>query len=143
MVKQLIISNLIVIKTSSKWHQTTQPIYGKLQRCCQKFIRKIRQNFRESTRGDTLIIHGDTKKDTFTQMERYGTIASRDTQQISIAAELCASTGLDYGHLSYQPVEKCRACSAFCYSKGLHRHAKLLNILSKNGPKNGTSKLSI
>ena len=73
MVKQLIISNLIVIKTSSKWRQTTRPIYGKLQRCCQKFMRKIRQNFRESTRGDTLIIHGDTKKNTFTQMERYGT----------------------------------------------------------------------
>lgn len=42
MVKQLIISNLIVIKTSSKWHQTTRPIYGNLQRYRQKFIRKIR-----------------------------------------------------------------------------------------------------
>ena len=73
MVKQLIISNLIVIKTSSKWHQTTQPIYGNLQRCRQKFMRKIRQNFRESTLGDSLIVHGDTKKDKFTQMERYGT----------------------------------------------------------------------
>ena len=143
MDKQLIISNLIVIKTSNKWHQTTQPIYGNLQRCRQKFMRKIRQNFRESTRGDTLIIHGDTKKDTFTQMERYGTIVSRATERISIAAKLCASTGLDYGHLSYQPEAKCRACCACCYSKGLHRHANLLNILSKNGPKNGTSKLSI
>lgn len=66
MVKQLIISNLIVIKTSSKWHQNTRPIYGKLQRCCQKFIHKIKQNFRESTRGNTLIVHGDTKKDKFT-----------------------------------------------------------------------------
>ena len=66
MVKQLIISNLIVIKTSSKWHQTIQPIYGKLQRCHQKLIRKFRQNFRESTRGNTLIVHGDTKKDKFT-----------------------------------------------------------------------------
>ena len=76
-------------------------------------------------------------------MERYGTIASRDTKRISIAAELCASTGLDYGHLSYQPEAKCRAFSACCYSKGLHRHANLLNVLSKNSPKNGTSKLSI
>lgn len=42
MVKLLIISDLIVIKTSSKWHQNTQPIYGNLQRCRQKFIRKIR-----------------------------------------------------------------------------------------------------
>lgn len=76
-------------------------------------------------------------------MERYGTIVSRATERISIAAELCASTGLGYGHLSYQPVEKCRSCSACCYSKGLHRHANLLNILSKNGPKNDSSKLSI
>ena len=143
MDKQLIISNLIVIKTSSKWHQTTRPIYGKLQRCCQKLIRKIRQNFRESTLGDSLIVHGDTKKNKFTLMERYGTIASRATERFSIAAELCASTGLGYGHLSYQPVEKCCACCACCYSKGLHKHANLLNILSKNGPKNGTSKLSI
>ncbi len=35
-------------------------------------------------------------------MKRYGTIASRATQRISIAAELCASTGLDYGHLHYR-----------------------------------------
>lgn len=133
MDKQLIISNLIVIKTSNKWHQTTQPIYGNLQRCRQKFMRKIRQNFRESTRGDTLIIHGDTKKNKFTLMEHYGTIVSRATERISITAELCASTGLDYGHLSYQPEAKCCAFSACCYSKGLHRHANLLNILSKNG----------
>lgn len=66
MVKQLIISNLIVIKTSNKWHQTTRPIYSNLQRCRQKLIRKIKQNFRESTRGDSLIVHGDTKKDRFT-----------------------------------------------------------------------------
>ncbi len=50
-----------------------QPIYGNLQRCCQKLIRKIKQNFRESTRGDTLIVHGDTKKNKFTLMKRYGT----------------------------------------------------------------------
>ena len=73
MVKQLIISNLIVIKTSSKWHQTTRPIYGNLQRCRQKLIRKIRQNFRESTLEDSHIVHGDTKKDKFTLMKRYGT----------------------------------------------------------------------
>lgn len=42
MVKLLIISDLIVIKTSSKWHQNTRPIYGNLQKCRQKFIRKIR-----------------------------------------------------------------------------------------------------
>lgn len=143
MVKLLIISDLIVIKTSSKWHQNTRPIYGKLQRCRQKLIRKIKQNFRESTRGDTLIIHGDTKKDAFTQMERYGTIVSRATERISIAAGLCVSTGLVCGLLGYQPEAKCRACCACCYSKGLHRHANLLNILSKNGSKNGTSKLSI
>ena len=70
-------------------------------------------------------------------------IANRATERISIAVELCASTGLGYGHLGCQPVEKCRACCACCYSKGLHRHANLLNILSKNGLKNGTSKLSI
>ena len=73
MVKQLVISNLIVIKTSSKWHQTTQPIYENLQRCRQKFMRKIRQNFRESTLENSLIVHGDTKKDKFTLMKRYGT----------------------------------------------------------------------
>ena len=143
MVKLLIISDLIEIKTSSKWHQNTRPIYGKLQRCCQKFIHKIKQNFRESTLENSLIVHGDTKKNKFTLMERYGTIAGRATERISIAAELCASTGLDYGHLSYQSVAKCRACCACCYSKGLNRHANLLNILSKNGPKNGSSKLSI
>lgn len=71
MVKQLIISDLIVIKTSSKWHQNTRPIYGKLQRCCQKFMRKIRQNFREFTLENSLIVHVDTKKDEFTLMERY------------------------------------------------------------------------
>lgn len=70
-------------------------------------------------------------------------IASRATERISIAAELCASTGLGYGLLGYQPEAKCRACCACCYSKDLHRHANLLNILSKNGPKNGSSKLSI
>ena len=143
MVKQLIISNLIVIKTSSKWHQTTQPIYGNLQRYRQKFICKIKQNFRESTLENSLIVHGDTKKDEFTLMERYGTIAGRATERISIAAELCASTGLGYGLLGCQPVAKCRACCACCYSKGLHRHGNLLNILSKNGPKNGSSKLTI
>lgn len=76
-------------------------------------------------------------------MERYGTIAGRATERISIAAELCASTGLVCGLLGCQPEAKCRACCACCYSKGLHRHANLLNILSKNGPKNGSSKLSI
>lgn len=143
MVKQLIISNLIVIKTSNKWHQTTRPIYGNLQRSRQKFIRKIRQNFRESTLENSLIVHGDTKKDKFTLMERYGTIVSRATQRISTAAELCASTGLVCGAFGLPALEKCCACSACCYSKGLYRHANLLNILSKKGLKNGSSKLSI
>ena len=70
-------------------------------------------------------------------------IANRATERISIAAGLCVSTGLGYGLLGCQPEAKCRACCACCYSKGLHRHGNLLNILSKNGPKNGSSKLSI
>ena len=80
-----------------------QPIYGKLQRCRQKFIHKDRQNFRESTLEDSLIVHGDTKKDKFTLMKRYGTIASRVTQRISIAAGLYTSTGVSYGLWTFCP----------------------------------------
>jgi len=59
-------------------------------------------------------------------MKRYGTIVSRDTQRISIAAGLCASTGLVCGVWGCQPVVKCHACCACCYSKSLHRHTNLL-----------------
>ena len=40
-------------------------MYGDLQRCYQKFICKVKQNFRESTLGNTFIVHDDTKKDKF------------------------------------------------------------------------------
>jgi hypothetical protein len=33
-----------------------------MQRCYQKFICKVKQNFRESTLGNTFIVHDDTKK---------------------------------------------------------------------------------
>ena len=69
-------------------------------------------------------------------------IANRATERISIAAGLYTSTGLVCGLLGCQPVAKCNACCACRYSKGLHWHANLLNILSKNGPKSGSSKLS-
>ena len=36
-----------------------------MQRCYQKFICKVKQNFRESTLGNTFIVHDDTKKDKF------------------------------------------------------------------------------
>ena len=36
-----------------------------MQRFYQKFICKVKQNFRESTLGNTFIVHDDTKKDKF------------------------------------------------------------------------------
>ena len=36
-----------------------------MQRFYQKFICKVKQNFRESTLGNTFIVHDDTKKDEF------------------------------------------------------------------------------
>ena len=39
--------------------RTTQPIYGNLQRCYQKFICKGKQNFRKPSLGNTFIVHDD------------------------------------------------------------------------------------
>ena len=68
-----LLSYLYRKETNNKASSTTQPIYGNLQSCYQKLICKIRQNFRESTLGNNLIVRDDTKKINFTQMERYGT----------------------------------------------------------------------
>ncbi len=74
MVKWLIISNFIVPQHIKIYDiRTTQPIYGNLQRCYQKFICKGKQNFRKPSLGNTLIVHDNTKKDKFHSNGRYGT----------------------------------------------------------------------
>ena len=43
-----------------------------MQRFYQKFICKVKQNFRGSTLGNTFIVHDDTKKDKFHSNEPVG-----------------------------------------------------------------------
>lgn len=80
-----LLSYLYRKETNNKASRTTQSIDGNLQSCYQKLICKIRQNFRESTLGNNLIVRGDTKKDKF---------YSNGAVQYALPAKAQESTGL-------------------------------------------------